>query len=481
MSRWIDHFKNHEFQKYWTEIVEDVKNLTADNASVETDLQEISRLKKAVIFLQGILNGCDPELIPVSTWDQFKDQSLQCTQQLAEYKKTRQNANLIAINKHIDNLLSYLKPYEIQAGERAKLAQQAFFKYSQEIAAGLDRFKEKVDSKSDEIDTLKESVVKSKKQIDSISKEIDRLSIEYFEDTEDKESAETKISRLFTSISTKHEEIENFYDELMGSESSIKSLVISASTEINQRKSEIDSLLKEVNTDVKDIKSFYDDSFGSEGYDAKEWKHSSSIRDRLDKLIEELEEFNKEQHERYSALNGQIESLLPGATSAGLATSYHTLKKSFKRPITIFTTMFCVSIFALSFVALATMTTELSLSQVTFIELSDYQKAFGNLIMKLPLLLPLIWLAYFFSKRRSEAQRLQQEYAHKEAIAVSYVSFKNQITALKEDHTELMNLLLASAISAISHNASTTLGDKHGDKSPPHAIFEQLMKVISRK
>ena len=66
--------------------------------------------------------------------------------------------------------------------------------------------------------------------------------------------------------------------------------------------------------------------------------------------------------------------------------------------------------------------------------------------------------------------RLQQEYAHKAAIAESYVSFKEQIDKIKtqssEDYASLTKQLLETAISAIAFNASSTLDKKHSGKLP---------------
>ena len=95
--------------------------------------------------------------------------------------------------------------------------------------------------------------------------------------------------------------------------------------------------------------------------------------------------------------------------------------------------------------------------------------------LKLPFLLPVVWLAIFASKRRSEAARLQQEYSHKEALAKSYQSFKIQAEALGREDSALESKLLESAIDAIAFNPSSTLNDKrHGDKTPIHQAIESV-------
>jgi len=98
----------------------------------------------------------------------------------------------------------------------------------------------------------------------------------------------------------------------------------------------------------------------------------------------------------------------------------------------------------------------------------------------LPIIAPLIWLAIFASSRRSENQRLEQEYAHKEALAKSYSSYKKQIDGLKEEDQSLLIKLLDNAIETISKNASETLDKKHGDGTPLQSIVKTLTEEIKK-
>ncbi|AVH39517.1 hypothetical protein AL532_25945 [Pseudomonas monteilii] len=94
--------------------------------------------------------------------------------------------------------------------------------------------------------------------------------------------------------------------------------------------------------------------------------------------------------------------------------------------------------------------------------------------MRSPIVLPVIWLAIFSATRRSQYERLQQEYAHKEAFAASYESYKKQLSDLQVSGDELQKELIAKAIDAIAFNASSTLDGKHTEKPP---IFQALEKL----
>lgn len=73
---------------------------------------------------------------------------------------------------------------------------------------------------------------------------------------------------------------------------------------------------------------------------------------------------------------------------------------------------------------------------------------------------------------------MQQEYAHKEALAKSYQSYKQQIEALKDDNDEMLKGLLTKSIETIAYNVSETLDKKHGDKMPIQELVEKATNGV---
>jgi len=171
---------------------------------------------------------------------------------------------------------------------------------------------------------------------------------------------------------------------------------------------------------------------------------------------------------------------LPGATSAGLASAYSEMKESFNTPIKNYSKLFYGAISALMLISFISITQDLGLFFIKFVDVSDFAKLISNILYKLPIIIPVLWLTLFASKRRSEALRLQQEYAHKEALAKSYQNFKMQIEELEQSDPELMKKLLSSAIDAVSKNASDTLDKNHGDKTPAHEGVDGLINSIEK-
>jgi hypothetical protein len=111
---------------------------------------------------------------------------------------------------------------------------------------------------------------------------------------------------------------------------------------------------------------------------------------------------------------------------------------------------------------------------VEFVKTSGWEEVLRTLLTRAPIVLPVVWIAIFSATRRSQYERLQQEYAHKEAFASSYESYKKQLQELQVDADGLQKELIAKAIEAISFNASKTLDGKHTEKLPTHQLLEKL-------
>lgn len=194
----------------------------------------------------------------------------------------------------------------------------------------------------------------------------------------------------------------------------------------------------------------------------------------MKKRTKDLEEFKKEQKKRYDELNKQIENLLPGATSAGLSSAYNEMRNKFSKSAKWYAGGFYVSLSIL-------LVTILSIRDVVLVDKIPLDKGIwisllvllGNFAVKIPFIIPALWLVIFMSRRRSEAERLSQEYVHKEVLAKSYDSYKQQIEKLsKEDQKELLPVLMEGMIRAISLNPAETLDKKHQSDSPISEVLK---------
>lgn len=485
MSRWIDTFESHPFQAVWERILKISDEVTVDDDSIVTNVEEIARFQKVVTFLSEMISSCDPELIPESTWNNFHSQANACQQQIEKYQSNRNIAHVTNANANLDNLLTYIRPYQVVTGKAAKSASAAFTSYSKTIGSSLSSFHDEARSLLSEMQSIKNQAVDNAEELNDVHARLKDLEASYFDDTET-ESLSTRVANFETELEETYEKINSFRSELFDGDSANEpiSAEIRAALESAESESQlIKNHLKEVETKVNDFKRYYVDVFGKKN---EEGEFEGGLRDEIEARKKQLDAFKEKQEVKYKALNDEIESLLPGATSAGLATAYFDLKNSFNEPIKNYTRLFYASIGCLILISLISVTQEIGWSMIKFVDTSDFSKLTSNILHKLPMVLPILWLTIFASKRRSEALRLQQEYSHKEALAKSYQNFKTQIEALNQPSEDLMKKLLEAAIEAVSMNASETLDKKHGDKTPVSlgidelaGHMEKLKKIIS--
>jgi hypothetical protein len=266
--------------------------------------------------------------------------------------------------------------------------------------------------------------------------------------------------------------LEFFEQSLVGSESegSIKSKMEVALTSAIESKKKADALVVASTNAMQRLDEFEGKVFGPLSDDGE---RVGGLSARLDVQTDRLDEFEQQQKTRYTTLNQQIESLLPGATSAGLATAYKAMKDSFDKPIRNASRLFYWSIGIIVSFSFALAVDHVGTDGLVIFHLSDWTSVLRSFAYKAPIYLPLLWLAYYASKRRSECQRLQQEYAHKEALAKSYDSYRKQIENLGETDNALLKHLMQKAIDAIAYNASKTLDGRHGDKMPMQEVVEK--------
>ncbi len=494
MSRWQTEFEQHPFQEKWRVLLEEVPSLTVDDQTVLTAVQELARVKKVVEYLKEAIASVDVELVPKSIWDSFNSQCSPCLQEVASFKSNRNIAHLQNANQHLDNLLSYIKPYLILPESVVKVIGAAAKAYRVEMESSVENFQRKV---SGAAKSIEDNRVASNNLIDAALKnknDIDALVIDLINGNDQKKSIKSSVESAKVLIEKQAAEIENLHKAMLvdtPDSVSIKAKVDQAATAISDAERKITELLKLTNEEVDELDDFHKKIFGSLD---SEGKPTGGLKLELDARVTQLNNLETAQLKKYDALYEKIEKLLPGATSAGLAKAYEVQRRSFSIPIKNSTRLFYAAVGLMPIVAFLTSIQSIGFWSVSFVNHDTLEAILKSMLIKLPFMAPLIWLAVFASIRRSQYERLQQEYAHKEALAKSYESYKKQLEALLKTEAEpLQRELISKAIEAIAYNASQTLDGKHWDKMPlEHAIevlasekgqsiLERLRKLLTLK
>lgn len=229
---------------------------------------------------------------------------------------------------------------------------------------------------------------------------------------------------------------------------------------VNDAFSEVSENKIKSEADLKAIENYKLELFGDDE------KKVVGQKQRFDELEKEIKDNKKTWEENADVLFKKIEGLLPGATASGLAKAYQDQRVSYNKPYWGWAIVFVLTLFGTICFAIQ------HLKDVTSLE-----DAFMKIVSRLPFFIPAFWLAIFASKQQSQNKRLEQEYAHKEALAKSYEADKREIEKLPDssEKTKLSAKLLETVIDSAKFNPSETLGSKVHNDAPP-SVFE-LFKI----
>jgi hypothetical protein len=477
MSRWSSEFNMHPFQKSWKAILQEISSVEVDDVTIASSVEEIARLKKVVAYVDEIINCLDLELTPGNIWSNFQTQSENCLNQIRNFISNRDISHIIKANEHADNLLSYVKPFLIAPAAAIKSLAIASKERNDQLDEYLNKFSEKSFSLIKEI----ESNGSEAKSILVSSQEANQSIKDYFEILFNGEnSVQKKIELVEKGVKEKEALILSAYQEILvaGEDGfSVKQKISNFETAITKKNDELQGLLSDAKQGIGQLSNFYVKIYG-EIIDEKTGERSGGLDSLVDQRVESLEILRTDQEKKYQTLFEKIESLLPGATSVGLASAYRTQKETFDDLITKFTRIFYGALAFLVIAGVIMVVDKFSLYPlgIEFVKVGDWDSILKSLLYKAPFSAVLIWLALFASKRRNQYERLQQEYAHKEALASSYESYRKQLESLgEEDKKELQKHLIECAIDAVSFNASSTLDKDHREKMPLEELISQAV------
>lgn len=475
MSRWTDRFNNHEFRKHWNRLLAALGAAKVNDETVPTDVAELGRLKRVVSYVDGLIRSLDPELVPASVWNNFLPQAQACADQVEEFNSTRVIGHIQNANENADNLLTYVRPYMVVSGRQAKNLRDAAAEYINVLSEYVESFRDEARQLLDSIESFREDAESAAEAVAAQRVVADDVIRGLVGSSDAPGGTVGKFNSEYEKFSSKYKELIDLHSELLvgGEDSaSVKDEVAQALTEVKASAKVIKEQISSVNSMVSRINEFDEKVFGKA--DA-EGGRQGGLDEELAGLKDSLSEFDAEQKRKYSALVQQVEDLIPGATSAGLASAYGEMRASFDKPIQNASRLFYAAIGSIVVVAFITMTHKVWIFGIEFSSFGNLSSVAMAFLHKLPLIGPLVWLGFYASKRRSECQRLQQEYAHKEALAKSYESYKRQIIDLGGERSEMLGALIEKAVDAIVYNASTTLDGRHGDSMPLQAVVDKLL------
>lgn len=164
---------------------------------------------------------------------------------------------------------------------------------------------------------------------------------------------------------------------------------------------------------------------------------------------------------QFEGYRDTISGLLGDANRTGMAASFRERKQELKNPM-----QYWLLLFALSIVGIVV------LGVVYFAPILETGK-FEQLPFRLALVSPLIWLGWFSAKHYGYTARLREDYAFKEASAMSFEGYKREASV---SSAEMQEKLLELAINNFSDNPIRIYKGHENHASPLHEMLDKSLK-----
>ena len=184
--------------------------------------------------------------------------------------------------------------------------------------------------------------------------------------------------------------------------------------------------------------------------------------------------------DEFVATAAKIEGLLPNATSAGLASAFRNQKARFKIPQIAWLSVFGLSIVGLLWAGLQVLNDASHVAVAGNTE--SWDSIFRHLMMKLPIVAPLVWLGIMAGRHYSIAARLQEEYAYKEAVSTAFEGYKremNHISGRNKEAASPLIILCENVLSTLALRPGRIYEGKHDDITPLSSVTQGAKEVIS--
>lgn len=322
-----------------------------------------------------------------------------------------------------------------------------------------------------EVDGLKQNTVTGINSFYDQTKGIKEKADTLFSDLIEREKTTTqnsqKIEEYVTAIEKKNSSIETISTNIIQWNLDIGKANndITASQKLNTEIIEQSKFLLSASESIREkITGKPDDKGGVSG----------GLLQDTEKLKGELVSFLEKQTKKYETQFKEIEAMLPGAASVGLAKAYQEQKESYRKPLNRWSWVFVSTLIVMTAFSAFVIYEQFQNSPI-----KSLNEALTALFRYLPFYVPTIWLVAYASKQQSQVKRLQQEYAFKETNAKSFQGHKEQIEKLIKEggaDKQLLANLVAQMVIITGQNPSSTLDHHTHNDSPP--MFKLVEKMF---
>jgi hypothetical protein len=182
----------------------------------------------------------------------------------------------------------------------------------------------------------------------------------------------------------------------------------------------------------------------------------------------------------------RVDKLLPGAASASLASSFNAQKQRFAEPQKRWLRTFVGCIVGLVVVALPSFLAALGIP--IWLHPTDQAptEIWRGFLLRMPIVIPLVWLAIYAGRYYMLSLRLEEEYAYKEAVSTAFEGYKREmkdIDAGEAANPSPLTKLCTNILAAIAERPGRIYEGKHSDitiLNESHGAAQEIVDLAKK-
>ena len=187
----------------------------------------------------------------------------------------------------------------------------------------------------------------------------------------------------------------------------------------------------------------------------------TDARNRANEASARLKAYEEEIQKQGTAfvqMHAKLESLIPHATSVGLASAFHIQKARFSKTQPYWLGLFVAAIVLL----LAAAFYGLPATN------DSWDSILRHFVNRLPIVAPLVWLAIYAGHHYNMALRMEEDYAFKEAVSTAFEGYKREMLGIPAREGSFDNPLVT-----LCENVLRALAER------PGRIYEGRTEVVT--
>lgn len=191
----------------------------------------------------------------------------------------------------------------------------------------------------------------------------------------------------------------------------------------------------------------------------------------LDDKISEIDNEINLRNEKMIEQQNTIRDIIDDASRSSMAGSFRTRKIELDEPVRRAEKLMNWSLIAVTVIAALLILPDLiSFSDLRIKDSFDYSKT----LIKLPILFPLVWIAWSNSKKYGFLSRIREDYAFKYAAAMAFEGYKKHAS----EYSDLEEQLLIVSIANMGNNPIRLYDTKTNHASPFNEMIESAKEFI---